>query len=146
MTYILPPSARRGPEADSSCPAAGRGGETDDDTHRPRLASPPRTADQDEKATRRLLNSAPGLCPTPGGKRLRPPRRPRRQVGGPSPTATPLTVPAPPCVEGRAQPLPGAGGGDGKFPRGGVRRAPLPLCRSDRLREGGRKGGRRPPR
>lgn len=41
-----------------------------------------------------------------------------------------------------AQPLPGAGGG-GKFPRGGARRAPLPLCRSDRLWEGRREGRER---
>ncbi|CAN0057765.1 unnamed protein product, partial [Bubo scandiacus] len=85
---------------------------------------------------------ARALLPKGGRERLRPARRPRRQGRGPSPTAA-----APSRLPPRgAQPLPGAGGG-GKFPPEGARRAALPLCRSDRLREEGRekRGGRQPP-
>ncbi|KAM6071936.1 uncharacterized protein LJ206_010275 [Theristicus caerulescens] len=71
-----------GPEADSSCPAAGG--------HRP---APP-TRRNGGEAPPKLVARA--LRPTPGGRRPRPARRPRRQVRGPSPAAAaPSRHPAP---------------------------------------------------
>ncbi|XP_032542573.1 uncharacterized protein LOC116786238 [Chiroxiphia lanceolata] len=85
------------------------------------------------------------------GTPARHPAPPARPSGGATPPKlSPGPVPAataPSRLPPRGDlPLPGAGGGYGKFPRGGARRAPLPLRRNDRLREGekaGRTEGRR---
>ncbi|XP_074396528.1 uncharacterized protein LOC141729013 [Zonotrichia albicollis] len=78
-----------------------------------------------------------GLTARPACRRGRAAARHPETRCGPVPAAA---VPSRPPPQ-RDQPLPGAGGG-GKFLRGGARRAPLPLRRNHRLREGRKKGKR----
>lgn len=123
MTYILPPSALRQPRGRQQL--LGCGGHRPAAPHCTAGETPPRlgvpAAAQPWAGTTEPVTEARPPGPRPVPNRRHPLTAPARGKGG----------------GGVAQPLPGAGGG-GKFPRGGARRAPLPLCRSDRLWERGK--------